>query len=102
MNAADMTPEEAAATFVSERSPGLMTDPGRSTVAQDYLHVTNPETGLEVVFVPGEALPKWAQALQIDAQRAVLEQLGMDTPPAKEPAGKRAIRTTAGKPKDRA
>lgn len=27
--------------------------------ARDYVHTTHPDTGLDVVFVPGETLPQW-------------------------------------------
>ena len=30
------------------------------TVAPGYVHVKDPKTGEELVFVPGEALPEWA------------------------------------------
>ncbi len=29
-------------------------------ILTDYLHTTHPDTGVDVVFVPGEALPQWA------------------------------------------
>lgn len=29
-------------------------------IATDYVHTTHPDTGLQVVFVPGERLPAWA------------------------------------------
>lgn len=54
------TPEEDEAVAVPE-SGGLTTNGGsRYGIALDYLHITHPETGNEVVFVPGEALPEWA------------------------------------------
>lgn len=33
--------------------------PTTRSIATDYVHTVHPETGLEVVFVPGEALPDW-------------------------------------------
>ncbi|MDO8338433.1 MAG: hypothetical protein Q7T15_09300 [Microcella sp.] len=29
-------------------------------IAADYVHTKHPDTGLQVVFVPGETLPAWA------------------------------------------
>jgi hypothetical protein len=31
-------------------------------LATDYIHTTHPDTGLDVVFVPGEAVPDWVTA----------------------------------------
>lgn len=42
---------------------GRATEPRhRPVVATDYLHTAHPDTGVPVVFVPGEALPAWAAA----------------------------------------
>lgn len=64
-----------------------------SRVCTDYLHTTHPDTGLDVVFVPGETLPDWALAVQ--RQR--------DAPPAPEPLpqGRRPIKASKekGEPK---
>ncbi|MEF3405286.1 hypothetical protein [Agromyces sp. CCNWLW203] len=30
-------------------------------VAADYVHTVHPDTGLDVVFVPGETLPAWVE-----------------------------------------
>lgn len=35
-------------------------DAPRQRTATTYLHCTHPETGLQVVFIPGEAIPEWA------------------------------------------
>lgn len=40
-----------------ERGPVRVKAP---RVATGYVHVTNPETGVDVVFVPGERVPDWA------------------------------------------
>ncbi|RFA14515.1 hypothetical protein B7R22_09855 [Subtercola boreus] len=32
----------------------------RQRIVQDYLTAVHPDTGLDVVFVPGEAAPDWA------------------------------------------
>jgi hypothetical protein len=42
-----------------ERGPAMV--PARPRVAPHYLRGVSPE-GVEVVFVPGEALPEWASA----------------------------------------
>jgi hypothetical protein len=44
-----------------EKGPSL-THPV-SVIVRDYLHTEHPDTSLPVVFVPGEALPKWAHHL---------------------------------------
>lgn len=36
------------------------TEPTTRRVATDYWTAFNPETGLEAVWVPGEAIPEWA------------------------------------------
>ena len=92
LEAAGLTPEEAAAVAVPEAAgtAGLRTDAGQSKAAVDYLHVTHPDTGLEVVFVPGEGLPEWAQKIQAERQAALWGQ--SDTKPA--PRGRKSIRTS--------
>lgn len=42
-----------------ERGPAKVKTP---KVARDFVHAVHPETGLDVVFVPGEALPTWVTA----------------------------------------
>lgn len=98
LEAAGLTLEEAAAVAVPEAAPtGLRTDAGASKTAVDYLHVTHPDTGLEVVFVPGERLPEWAQKIQAQKQAAL-----WDTP-ADKPAAKGRKSIKAGEnPTDRA
>lgn len=84
---AGLTTEEAEAVVVPE-SGGLTTSGGsRYGVALDYLHTTHPETGNEVVFVPGEALPEWAAADQAAKERQMLANL-----PGLPPVGKRAVK----------
>lgn len=36
--------------------------PAPAVLARDYVHAKHPDTGADVVFVPGEALPDWATA----------------------------------------
>lgn len=84
---AGLTPEEAEAVAVPE-SGGLTTSGGsRYGIALDYLHTTHPDTGNEVVFVPGEALPEWAAADQAAKERQKLANL-----PGLPPVGKRAVK----------
>jgi hypothetical protein len=40
---------------------GATSDNTSPRIAQDYVHTIHPDTGIEVVFVPGEALPAWAR-----------------------------------------
>lgn len=49
--------EQERALKVSEASPSPVVQP---RVATDYVHTVHPETGVDVVFVPGESLPDWA------------------------------------------
>lgn len=56
-DAAGLESAEAATTVVPESGRGLTANTARHRFAQDYVHATNPETGMLVVFVPGEALP---------------------------------------------
>jgi hypothetical protein len=73
-------------------SAGLYDELDDAKVSQDYLHAVHPETGLEVVFVPGEALPAWAR----EEQRAALQP---SPAPAKKPAkgkGQRSVKAQIG------
>jgi len=89
---AGLTPEEAAAVAVPESGAGLTTTGGnRYATALDYLHTTHPETGIEVVFVPGEALPEWAMAAQAANERQALAKLP-GLPPQAELKGKRPVK----------
>lgn len=56
---AGLEPGEAKGVLLAE--DGTAPHPGSTTrLATDYVHTTHPDTGIEVVFVPGEALPPWA------------------------------------------
>lgn len=58
-------------------------------VSVGYLHAVQPETGVEVVFVPGEALPEWAR----EAQKARYQPAA--TKPANagsKPKGQRSVK----------
>lgn len=71
-----------------ESGPGLTTSRGsKYAVALDFLHTTHPETGNEVVFVPGEALPEWAAAAQAEKERQMLAKL-----PGLPRVGERAVK----------
>lgn len=35
-------------------------------IAADYVHTTHPDTGVDVTFIPGEALPEWARSPQTE------------------------------------
>lgn len=86
--------DDNAAALVSESGPvdplaGMVTtEPGKARVALGYLHAVNPDTGLEVVFTPGEALPEWAQDVQADRLRPSAAKPQQE---ATEP-GSRAVR----------
>lgn len=43
---------------VSEAGPAP--EKAQPVILDDYLHTTHPDTGVDVVFVPGEAIPQWA------------------------------------------
>jgi hypothetical protein len=76
-----------------ESGPGLSINTNRYRVALDYLHVTNPETGTDVVFVPGEALPDWAMAEQAKRESDKLAELNlMPLDEVPEPEGKRPVK----------
>lgn len=70
LESGDLTPGEAQEVAVSESDADpvlagvLTTDAYAGRINRDYMHCVNPDTGLEVVFVPGEALPEWAQKVQ--------------------------------------
>ncbi|GAA5201418.1 hypothetical protein GCM10023346_45780 [Arthrobacter gyeryongensis] len=68
--------------------------PSRRTIARDYVHCTHPETGLEVVFMPGEALPDFAAAVQEANERAE-SPLVTDEP--KLVKGNRAVKQETGR-----
>ncbi|WPU08096.1 hypothetical protein [Pseudarthrobacter oxydans] len=89
--------EEAEAVAVPEIGvSGLTTGGGAERISQGYLHTVHPDTGNEVVFVPGEALPAWAMNVQNDAQAARLN--ATDTSVSDVASGaKRAV--SASKPK---
>lgn len=76
-----------------ESGPALSINTNRYRFALDYLHATNPDTGADVVFVPGEALPDWAMAEQAKRENGVLAELNLlpyDAEPKSE--GKRSVK----------
>lgn len=54
--------EEGESVLPDESATARVVGPAR--ICTDYLNTVHPETGLGVVFVPGEALPEWAYAEQ--------------------------------------
>ena len=87
--------EEAESVAVPERGVGLTTGGGAERVSLGYLHTVHPNTGNEVVFVPGEALPDWAVKVQ---NGQVVERMRARGKTVKDaPVGKRAVRSSAGK-----
>ncbi|GAB3568972.1 hypothetical protein GCM10027405_31480 [Arthrobacter alkaliphilus] len=63
---------------------------GRS-IARDYVYCVHPETGLEVVFVPAEALPDFAAAVQEANGQGNSELVASETKPV-APKGNRPVR----------
>lgn len=80
MTRARRTPEERDAAELDEskrltaqqqRDAQLATSPDDTAptsadqlpaIATDYVHTTHPDTGVDVTFIPGEALPEWARS----------------------------------------
>lgn len=60
--------------------PESITNTSRYRYALHYLHVTNPETGTEVVFVPGELLPNWAVVEQAEHENQIFWCRGLKRP----------------------
>lgn len=89
---AGMGRDEAEALAVSERGTGLTTGGGAERTSLGYLHTVHPDTGNEVVFVPGEALPDWAVKVQ---NERVAERLRSEPRAAAE--GRRAVKFGGGK-----
>lgn len=89
---AGLAPAEAAATVVSESGRGLTVNTARHTFAEDYVHAVNPDIGVTVVFVPGEALPEWAAQAQAKHTPAMLAGLGLLGSEPPEPGGKRPVK----------
>lgn len=54
---------------VSSVGPSEPRSPRAHRVATDYVHAVHPDTGIAVVFVPGEMLPGWL----VDEQNAAAE-----------------------------
>ncbi|MGX1160410.1 hypothetical protein FBY31_1222 [Arthrobacter sp. SLBN-100] len=96
--------DEAEAVAVPEIGvSGLTTGGGAERISQGFLHTVHPDTGNDVVFVPGEALPDWAVKVQNEAQA---QRLNSTAGSASDVAanGKRAVSATLSEqepPKDR-
>jgi len=76
IDGAGLSRDEAEAVAVDERT----TTPAQpSATADDYLHLTHPDTGRPVVFTPGETLPDWA-ALAVEESDDAADQPAGDEP----------------------
>jgi hypothetical protein len=96
LEAAGMSRAVAEAMAVPEfrERTGLTNGGGAERISQGYLHTVHPDTGNEVVFVPGEALPDWAVEVQ-NEQRAAAARAVPGLPP--EPVkGNRSVKKQAG------
>lgn len=97
---AGLDPDEAAAVA---GSASIAEPAGRDPrLCVTYLHTVHPDTGNEVVFVPGEALPDWAVKVQNEAQAERLNSTA-GTKLDVSASGKRAVTAAESKqePKDR-
>jgi hypothetical protein len=75
---------------------GVYGDLSNVKVSVGYLHTVNPETGLEVVFVPGEALPAWAR----EEQKSALQTASAaEQQPAKKVSGRQSVKAQEAKEK---
>ncbi|MDP9692702.1 UNVERIFIED_ORG: hypothetical protein J2X79_000231 [Arthrobacter globiformis] len=99
--------DNEAAAYVPQHGPsdpvaGLMVNgpQGKAPIALDYLHAVHPDTGLEVVFTPGEALPEWAQDVQ-DERRYKRPEPAAKPEPATSAKGKQSIRAAQRTKADR-
>lgn len=87
---------EEARTVAAEQTTDVRTTPSVSRICTDYLNTTHPDTGLAVVFVPGEALPDWALAAQQKRNApAEPEELTIAHKPLKATAAKPAVKDAA-------
>lgn len=96
LEALGLDPGEAEAMAMQERGGGLTTGGGAERISQGYLHTVHPDTGNEVVFVPGEALPDWAVEVQ-NEQVAARMRPREATANEKTSSGRRAVKPSAGK-----
>lgn len=101
LESAGLDRDEAEAVSVPESVPsaGLSTGGGAERISQGFLHVTHPDTGLEVVFVPGEALPDWAIHIQNErlAERLRPTPQADDDNAGHKPVRGRTVKGQAGK-----
>lgn len=79
-------PARSGADYDPLTSVGGTLSPWKVSIG--YLHAVHPETGLEVVFVPGEALPVWAR----EVQRQRYQPAAAEGNNREKPKGYRAIR----------
>lgn len=68
---------------------------GRDKRCVAYLTCTHPETGFEVTFIPGEALPGWALDVQVERLQAAMAAEAAPQPPPPKRAGRRAVRASS-------
>lgn len=93
---AGLDASEAATVAVPESGlgvpgvEGLTTGGGAEKISHGYLHTTHPDTGNEVVFVPGEALPEWARKVQAEQQAALWKPAAQKAAPT---GGRKSIKT---------
>lgn len=99
LEAQGMDQDEAEAVAVQERGEGLTTGGGAGRISLGYLQTVHPETGNDVVFVPGEALPDWAVGLQNEQAAARLRSQAAKAMP-KPPSGRRSVKNSLGKKSD--
>ncbi|HEY9358740.1 MAG TPA: hypothetical protein VIQ52_20750 [Arthrobacter sp.] len=86
--------DEAEAVAVPERG-GLTTGGGADRISQGYLHTVHPDTGNEVVFVPGEALPDWAVAVQNEQVAARLRPRAATAKKPEASGGRRSVKSSS-------
>lgn len=56
------TKEERAAALADQRAQERAASNARvGRTARGYVNATHPDTGLDVVFLPGELLPAWVE-----------------------------------------
>lgn len=92
LEAAGMERAVAEAMAVPEfrERTGLTNGGGAERISQGFLHVVHPDTGNEVVFVPGEGLPDWAVKVQNERLAASLRPV----PAMPEPKGNRSVKAS--------
>ncbi|WP_438353702.1 hypothetical protein [Microbacterium sp. CJ88] len=62
----------ATAQAEQDALTGQTAPPRGPVIAQTYINAVHPDTGVDVVFIPGEAIPTWAVPAALEAARAAL------------------------------